>query len=935
MKEREVGLTKIGGQPTLKSEGNFMGESGEGPQPPEPIKPEAKLTLSPKDALELWERENKSRERAGEKISPQERQTQRLAAEMGIAPTTKGGEDQLPFNPDNFQNAQLRSIASRMQNFRPTAIELVLLRSRTQEIQGVIASGGLSEEDITAAEQMLTNLEALNLNLEQAMRERANKQRFGFYLQPEDIEILGNSQNNGPIKWLDNQFDILYRSVQEGQELTSPVIQNLQTVVSDAIRYLQYHSTPEKLDEFQTLFTRRLKLMTMRTYVGFRSIGEIKNAAMQLGARGLLSGFDMEDGKVTPMFNRLNELLDLERMKVKAAGSEFGHVTPEIANRLQDSVIQEQLRNASLGVGDFGDLRQGTIDNLAIPEGEDPVRFRQQYQEKIRADIVRAVRIAYDVFVDTQRLAVIVARGRHLSGTDAVFSDPASGPLNIYNIEDLLTEKFDIFNLHDYEFLERMKLDIAEGYIKEHKGLKLSDKEKLDLGTRLFRDLITPPDFFSSSWRIKGIVQSINERFIARFVDPNATGIERANQISDALNKAKDMALFLRLKGAGNEEPSWQVTKEDAWRRIATYRPDEIVRLFRERAPGTPELEGKLTALFNNAAFTANGITNYDQFKDKYGAILGLIRNKGYEDGRQIDVSQGFTDIEGEAINRYFGNNNEANNLIQMFTLMKQFSNESINDLMNNNKFEDIYTRTINVDDAMLGELEKSTFEYTDANGNRVRKTGFTPLSQKWAADQGGDALNRNWSDTENGVNAAKALVQFIKSEKEQERLKTAIECAEANSQYNGQMGRAKAIRYTYGTFLLTSKKDVAWEIIGLNKLPLRISMSDIERIYGPSGQPLSRSEIRQRIDEVSTLLVGSLKKEVRERTGNPQEYEKELKKELEKVKAFEDDLVVQSENTKTDFAKIKGLSLLLYILLAMLGEGQRVVREAGKGTLK
>ncbi|HKC14923.1 MAG TPA: hypothetical protein VKC89_03130 [Patescibacteria group bacterium] len=984
-------LTRKGDTSTLRSEGKFMGESNEGvklPQPQDPVEGKSVIRgQATPHGLPKWYQDgihestkfSESHETSEEKIKSS---AKTFAEEQGLnwdnlevtvrkvfeerareLGPSMGAMNVNILDPNLYLDPGLQSVVRRIVN---APLGANVMDSRMEEIKRMLSSGNLDPNDITAAEQLLLSLE----NAQISQRNNIAESRFGLYLQPEDIEVM---RTDGSIRWLDKQFDLLYKSVREGQELTSPVINNLQTVVSEAIRWLQYYK-PAELDNFQTLFTQRLKIMTMRTYIGYRAIGEVKNAASQLGAHGLLSGFGMEEGKVTPMFNKLNELLDDERLKTALAGQQFGHVTPEIANELQDKVIQEQIRFAELGIGEFGDLRQATLNNIPLLpalQGESPQDTRQrtiqQEVERVQADMIRSVRIAYDLFVDTQRQAVIVARGRHLYGTENYFSDPASGPLNVYNFEDLLTEKFDLLNRPEYEFLNRMKLDLAEGYIKKkrekNRNFNLTKEEKLDLGRRLFRDLFAVPDFFSSGWRVEGIATSIEERFIARFVDSSADEQTRNQQTTDAIDKSRNMGLFLRLKGAGtghHDEP-WQITRQNAWERIAKYKPEEVVRLFRERGGAARDdiakayseshngaadsrrlgdLDPKERALlsdqekryltfFENNLFRNNGVTNYDEFKEKYGPILRVIRDKGYKDLRTINIAQdGFTQQERESIERYFGNANEADNLIQMFSLMTDFSNGSINDLIKNNKFEDIYTRTINADDAILNELEKTEIKsiYRDANGNEITKK-VRALSRRWAADQGGDALIRNWSDTENAVGAGEALMHFLKAEKQEKRLEAAMEFADKTSHYTSQLQLAKCLRYTFGTFLITSKKDFAWDVIGLDKLPFRQPMSDIERIYGPSGVPKSRDESRYIIDEIGSRLEGSLSKAAREGKLTPAQ----LKEAREQASEFLEELVEQTDNTIGDVVKRKGLSILFYLILAVLGEGYKTGTEAIK----
>lgn len=723
---------------------------------------------------------------------------------------------------------------------------------------------------------------------------------YSLYLEPQDI--IGLSRD--PLKWLNQQFDILYRSVQEGQELTSPISSQIQQTVGYALRFVQYHS-PENLDKFQTIFIQRLNLMTMRTTIGYRNVGAIKESSIKLTAHGLMSGFGMEEGKVGSVFNRLNELLEDQRVK-----AERGHITPEIVNKLQDNVIQEQLRLAERGIGDF------------VPEGRTFGELSDEEKVKVRADIVRATRIAYDTFVDSQRQAIIVARGQTLLGTEGYFSDPSSGPLNVYNLEALLTEKFDILNQHDYEFLDKIKLDLAEGYIKDREALgehvKLNEREKLDLGKRLFRDLFAVPDFFSSGWRIEGILSSIEERMMAVYGE----GEGRA--------RAKEFGLFLRLRDTGTSAKDKPELKREIWAGVAKFRPEEIVRLFRDRGRGVPRLEDRYNALFGNEVFTRNGVTNYDQFKDKYGAILRQLREEGFKEFRQLNIAEeGFTDEEISKINRFIGSDSAASELREMFVLMTAFGNGSIDALLSHNKFEDIYTRTINADDALLAELENTTLRLKTAEGQEIEIGEFVPLSKKWAADQGGDALVRNWNDTENAVKAAHALIQFIKQEDPKEKLKSAIEFAEATSQYNGQAGRAKTVRYTFGTFLNLSKKDYFWDVVGFNKGLFRKPISDIERIYGPSAKAMSRHELRGMVDEINLLLVAQLSKKAREGLLTPAEFETESRK----AQLMYKDLEELTEITGKDFAKLAFFKVLLFLILeALVAEPYKMAQSVAKG---
>ena len=840
-------------------------------------------------------------ERIAKTTDPNERQTLMALREMGISPLGGGAE---VINPADYLDPALvpfveglnNELTDRIDRGESPIPDLDYVSSQLERLERLIDEGRIADlGQATRLQQTLNTWkrESLEVARNDARAETGGRREFNFFtIQQKDLKELDDS----PIGWLDNQFDILYSLAQQGQELNSPIVQQVERAFEEASRYVRIKQ-PNAAEEFNTSFTIRFNLLSSRTTIGYRSIENIQRAATTLGLHGLMKGISMEDGKVGSMFNRLHELLEDERLK-----NPDHHAKPEVVNRLQDNVIAEQLSMAERGIGQFGNLSDAALEGLDDDQ-------KQESRKQVTKDITRAVRIAYDVFVSSQRQAVIVARGRHLTGDEAYFSDPASGPLNVYNLEDLLIKKFGIYNAHDQEFVKRIKLDMAEGYIaKQKKTLRLTEDEKEDLGTRLFRDLFAVPDFFSSGWRIKGVLDSIDERFIARFEEV------------EGKEKARDFALFMRLlKAPKAREEAGGESREQVWERIAGIRPEEIVRLYRERA----EDDSRLTTLFNNGVFTnyqmtdedgsVHGIRGYDDFKKEFGPILRLLRENGYRDLRQLKIAkEGFTPEETERIRQYF-NEDKAGDIQEMFRLMTGFSQNSITELLNNNKFEDTYTRTLLIDDALLDRLESPEEE------------GFVPLSKKYATDQGGDALVRNWNDVGNAIQAGQSLIKFIQSENPEAKMKAAEEFGEFTSLYNGQEARAKCIRYTIGTFLSLSKSDFMWDSLGVGKLPFRKAMSEIERIYGPQAMSMSRDQLRVQLDNIHHSLVGALDKNFSSMTPEQQE------KEHEKVETFYHDLEKVLEVTGKDMVKRRAFSFLIFLILAGIIETYKVGEETVK----
>src|SRR3989344_2243810 len=857
-------LTMNSNPPTLDVRVAIFMPEGNGEQPPK--QPESKPSapkidqpqrqttkgVSPRElrtpegiekARKAWEEFN-----AGKLLSVDERRTQEMMVDMGIPPMPGGAPD---IDLAGIGDLEIRNLGNQYNRHLMNAGESSeVLRELWRDLTNKTVRPEQEADKILLLQRIDEAIaHRRNQEIQDALdaRTAARQERFGFYLQPADIDIL----REDPVKWLDAQFAVLYKLTQEGQELISPIINNLQTVASEAMRYVQYNS-PYFLDEFQRLFTTRFNLIQMRTVIGYKSIESIKQTAYRLQIHGLMYGMSLEEGRVGSMFNRLNELLEDERLK-----SENMHVFPETVNRLQDKLIEEQ-------------------DRLRDKDGI--------FAGKEREDIVRAVRTAFDIFVSSQRMAVIVARGKHLTELDAYFGDPASGPLNVYNLDDLLTGKFGIYNIHEEEFLKEIELDMArDSLIKKGINPKsISEQERIDLGIRLFRDIFVVPDFFSFGWRIKGILDALEERL----------GEEGA----------KDLALFMRLRNAKEEE------RKDAWGKIAKYRPEEIVRLFRERDNGRLDaLYEGLKTIDNTLTLTAEeeaqGVTIYDKFKDKYASSLNILREQGFQKDlpEQIDMSN-LTQEQKEVLNRVLEDQQAGNKVVQIFVQMQNFisGQNMINALVNDTKFEDVYNRTLLVDDALLDKLESDRWRVGDEEATVM------PLSKRYGADQGGDAYVRMWGDTENGMRAAQNLVKFIKTENGEERSKFAMEFADAASLYNGEQQRAKGIRYTIGTFLNLSKSDFIWDALGIGKLPFRRAMSRIEKIYGPQAQPKSRDELRKELDQIHSILV----------------FHANTEEEKLEAARFYKDLEGLLEVTAKDAVKRRAASLLFYLILAAIIEG-------------
>lgn len=731
----------------------------------------------------------------------------------------------------------------------------------------------------------------------------AEKEKVGFYLSIKEYREL----DVDPFGWLDRNFDNLYMVSRQGHELNSPAFQSFQSRFQEAARYVELYYEGHVAERFADIFATRYNSLAMRTVIGYRDIEQVRGQARNLLSHGLFHGLSLEGGAVFSMFNRINELLDDKRLQ----NQDSFHLTPLIMNQVQDESVKEQMDLAQKGASLFKFERTRAVEGrmtleqvdanilksfdkrvieavvaeivdsdrsklVALRQSDEYKRDEEKYNQEINdttfviKGVTRTVRTAYDLSVASQRQAVIASRSKRIPTDEAYFSEVTF--LTPYNFEQLLVYKFGIANAEADEYFEELKINIADGRIQEleetakaeKRSLKFEERqeiqeirsmtreEKIHLGERLFRDLFAVPDIFSSGWRIKGYLEAIEERI--------------------GKEKAKDFGLFLRLKWKHKPED-----RRETWGKIADLRPEEVVKLFRERAAEDESYQH----LFQRDIFTKDGIAGYDQFKQKYGGIIRIIREKGYKETRQIDFGKDFSEAnkyglkeeEKQMIDQVHGEGT-AEKIQEMFKEMSYFSRKNIDTLISSPTFEDIYTRTITVEDALLNRIEET-------EGGK-----YTPVSQRFASDPGGDQYVRIWNDTNNSMLAMQALVAFIRTDEQQERYKKAHEFAEKTSEYNGQLAKGKCLRYTIGTDLEMRMVPFVADILGIKKLGRRFPITRIEKIYGPSANTMQRDDLLAQLDHLEHQLVGAIDVRIEDDPNFANKSEKEKREEAEKKKA-------------------------------------------------
>ncbi|MBI2622941.1 MAG: hypothetical protein HYW64_02515 [Candidatus Levybacteria bacterium] len=949
---------------------------------PKPVSPE-RVEL----AREAWRVHN-----TGKNPDRAELETQEMAIEMGLPPMWGGAEA----IADSYTDPRLQRIVDEYNAMAAGTDPARPLPS--SELERLIERVGRLRDDLVVnndeSRRLIDYLRVENTRANLAEYGRREEQRpEGFWttLRTHDFELLREKDFDGFVnKW----FDALYEAAAGRDPTTSGALDLVQRAFQEADTYLTtVQQNLPGLAELSNIFETRIRLLTMNWgAISSKSIESIQKGSYGLRAHGLLEGTNLDKGYTGVMFNRLTELLEDERLKEKR-----GHLTPELANRLQDMIIEETI---SLRGQFHQDGENEVYDGggVGIHAG------------KNRKDIKRAVRSAYDILVDSQRMHIIAARGKELFGTDAFFSD-AGAAFKAFSPKTFASEKWGMLTVTDQRFLQEViEKSLVDEWLENkketYKDIILTPQQRRELGDILFKFISSPPDFFSSGWRIKGMKDQLQNYFVHRayvkeaakdkglspeafkvtdwedfrrkLEDEDKGKIKEDKVIKQIEKEAKEQAekfgLFIRLKTALEEKGGEERAK--AWKKIQEYKPEEIIRLMREKY--TPKEMDEV----NKAIFGSDGdVKDYDKFKKEFGAELRAIREQGFQgklnekddDTTPVQIDFGaLTSFQRQKLVATLGEE-RVGRVEQIFKKMQDYITRKDYEIAyketdevdesgektgkkilttkgtvfdKDHRFADIYDKTLVTDDILLGKLERLD--------EKQKAFGMIELSKMWSSDLGGDAYVRNMNDLAAGHTYADELIGFLKETNEEEKFKHAETAASKASDYNGRGGQARVLRHTIVPFMEASMPPGFLDTLGVEKLPFRIKMTLIEDIYGHQAKPLTQDKRREMMDKLEARLESAIQSHLNEIQHNIEKYtrdlqvldpadpnygeEKErLEGEIKKEAQKKDDVRKKGEEYRhraekvlqirgRDLFKQKAVTLLLFLIIASLGEGAKLV---------
>lgn len=912
--------------------------------------------------------------------------------------------------------ARFRDMGARV---REAAYPLDFLDKEESRIEARIAARidvdpGIAAQAKLLLDQLATFREAAQQ--EQAAREREIRERThheqsqSYYLTEGDKRLLATD----PTKWLNDKFDQVFTVAVTGQTADSAILGKLNQQIPYVLDYMVELKNANQgvvkgdIININRDFFSRIHSVIFQSAIETGNPESMAGAANRIKAEGVGSALSLDDGGVRYFFNRMYHTMEDIRLR---NGGDIQHINPEMLWKMQGVVMQEQVVLAKKGVGPFA-------NTYKLIDGNE-----EQKTAKLEEQLVRSERTATALFIGLGELAIINSRGKYPGNESEVGHRMLESPgdsLSFFNLENNMRQ-YKKINHEESKFLDAIKLQMADSYIrnkkdphnKHHKlGLdpnKIPLTVRMDLGRRLFRDIVPVAGLYDSGWRTDRLKEQLDDLFIYKaenneILIAHADAIyakalrEKEESVRDqgakagkdegiiaqeirklsllggilhlenrnkllreamlsmpkadrerylreldlrdeygnrtpkaaalevkAKKRAEDFAMFMRLNAKTKEK-----TVSEHWEAIGKYRTEEIIRLFRERGSKAEMFEG-FEELFADAAFRHLDITHdpdteskyktdgqkkYDEFKRKYGAVIQLVREQGWN--QLQDANGNYTlpeqtdfahlSVEQQAfVDTVLGTTGEGKKLQDMYIAMQQFINtQTIGDwydkntkrsvidaLQEDDRFVDVSNRALVVDDTFLDELE-----VVPANSDMIS------MSRRWSSQSSKDAVVRMMSDYVDGIKLNGQTKGFLTNPDVKGKIKDAMEANPIIVSLNGPTDRARYFRYTIGSLLELSKVPMWQDMAGIKKLWFERSSSKIQDILGPHADPLLVDELRNQFNEIRGYLVKDIGEEGHE---NVDEYLTELEESLGITTAWQ--------------LKKKIPRYLLYIFLGIFGD--------------
>lgn len=703
-----------------------------------------------------------------------------------------------------------------------------------------------------AEEEKRKQAKELLREIEQNCYDRDHRPHGYYYsLTWDDFAMLNSKKSERHDEFVNKWIDILYSAAQVKDPSESTSYKAVQRAREEVSTYLVSLGSDlengKKSGYIGNLFEVRMALMYMRGSISTKSMENIVKASSSLRAEGLLYGMSLDKGYTGAMLSRLDELMEDTRVK-----AERGNLTPEMVAKVQTQLINESMQYT----GRTYDESTNTWSEEVNKETAVGLHAGKTYSE-----VRRSVLAAYDLFVDSHRQSVITARGDKLPGSRSYLSD-VGWEFRIFNLEKNFLSKYEVPNITDEKMLRLMKDSMVKDWLhkKEDDGIhvrhNLTREEQDVLGDLLFKDIAAPSDFFSSGWRNKPMYDRTKEYFEIFGVPEGFSGTpeEYANHFST----------FMRIQSEDDD-----AKREHLWEIANTYRPEEAIRLLRQKfnTEEIAELNGKVFSPLKEVV--DKRVYGYDEFKEEFGSAIKVVREHymslrpdkaGPRKGipQQVNFAAMTTEQRAMLIKTLGGGEageQKARIISDVYKNMQDYLHEKhVGDskhgiFATDHRFVDTYTRSLVINDTLWDIME--TPPEKDATGKR---TDMIAVSRKWAMGVGSDVLVRCNGDIAQAEQMGDAILEFVQAGSMEKKLEAGVKVGQLAT-FNGRSAQARTIYHTIIPFMEASMVPYWAEILGIENLPFRMPLTEIQEIYGPHAKNLDAESRQHTFDEIEAML--------------------------------------------------------------------------------
>lgn len=298
----------------------------------------------------------------------------------------------------------------------------------------------------------------------------------------------------------------------------------------------------------------------------------------------------------------------------------------------------------------------------------------------------------------------------------------------------------------------------------------------------------------------------------------------------------------------------------------------------------------------------------YDQFRAKYDNVMSTIRQMAIMQNPPIQVD--FTNLNNlflqepdgterisaaDIVKKHFktANSNgesELNDLHDAMLLFKKFSrkNETINTLLYDKTFEDIYHRILRVDDMRVDlyekkqKLKRNAGELVDKGNNPILIDSYTgrpkdssqnnravweddetlyPVSSLFSADPSGDALERAWKDKIASTEQGEAeLAEIAIPPDDGKKIEAMQAVANKKKDVDGWPGYIEAFEPLLEEQLADSETPEWAKILDIQSLPawMQIAITEHQKNYGVKTTGMTPGEAVGLLDSLAAQFNGT-----------------------------------------------------------------------------